>query len=115
MVIILSVFRHILLVSTNFPLFCNNIYLNLWYPNVLVYLKNSIYNNTLFLCCLNLLFKDIWHVWLSGQNMTVLKSSISNSYDFLHILRCLWQKLHTMVDRVSRLRKFYDTQLFTCL
>lgn len=71
-------------------------------PNVLVYfLKNPIYNNTLFLCCLNLLFKDIWYVWLSGQNMTVLKSSISNSYDFLHILRYLWQKLQTVVDRVA--------------
>lgn len=72
------------------------VFLMYWYI-----FKNLIYNNTLFLCCLNLLFKDIWYVWLSGQNMTVLKSSISNSYDFLHILRCLWQKLHTVVDRVA--------------
>ena len=85
-----------------FPLFCNSIYSNLMVSLMYWYIfKNPVYNNTLFLCCLNLLFKDIWYAWLSGQNMTVLKSSISNSYDFLHILGCLWQKLHTVVDRVA--------------
>lgn len=48
--------------------------------------------------------------------MTVLKSSISNSYDFLHILRCLWQNLHTVVDRVADYETFItDIQLPACL